>query len=137
MNENADERLRPETGDRSVGELLRQMTEHSRELIHQEVELAKREGRENVDRLRRGAIWLGLAVGPALVGLLCLALAAIDGLAQAIPEWASALIVGAVLLVAAGGMGALAYRRLQQAEVPPRTVQALEDDQTWIREKVT
>ncbi|MFW5875801.1 MAG: phage holin family protein [Myxococcota bacterium] len=131
------EPFRPTEAERSLGELLREMNEHSRELVRQEIELAKRETRDNADRLRRGITWSSMATAPALVALICLALAGIYALGNVLPGWAAALVIAAVLLLAAASLGWLGYRRLRRVEMPPRTGEALEKDQRWAREKLS
>lgn len=131
------EPLRPTEAERSLGELLREMNEHSRDLVRQEIELAKRETRDNTNRLQRGITWSGAATAPALVALICLALAGIYALGDVIPGWAAALVIAAVLLLAAGLLGWLGYRRLRHVEVPPRTGKALRKDQQWAQEKLS
>lgn len=120
MESPRDTRVRLESGDeRSLGELLRELNEHSRRMIHQEVDLAKTEIRENLERSKRGGIWLGAAAVPALVGIVCLALALTHGLGGPWPDWGAALFWAGVMLLVAGGMAFMGKRHIDRVETPP------------------
>src|SRR4051812_49034874 len=91
-------------------------------LVREEAELARVELRHDVTAAKAGAIGFGVAGGGALLGGIFVCLAAMFGLAEAMPMWLAALIVGCVLLAGAG-MFALAGRRaLKEAGPPERTV---------------
>jgi hypothetical protein len=62
--------------------------------------------------------------------------AAVLGLAEAIPAWASALIVGAVLLLVAGGLALAGKSQVKKAvpPVPEEAVASTKDDVRAVKE---
>jgi len=105
----------PDTG---IPDLIRRLTEDSRRLASDEVQLAKLELQDSIHGGVRGVVWtaVGLAVGVvAAVALTVLLVAAIGALIDH-NYWAGALIVGAVELLA----GWLFLRRGVAAIKAPR-----------------
>ena len=100
--------------DRSVSELMRELSEQTTTLVRQELELAKL---EMAEKGKRAGLGVGMFGGAGVVGLYavgaltaCLVLA----LATAMEAWLAALIVAAVY--AARGRGARPVRQVQGAE---------------------
>jgi len=94
-------------------------------LVQEELALAKAELTQKVKHAGFGA---GLFGGGGLFAFFSLALlitAAVLGLAEAVPAWASALIVAAVLLVVAGILAVLGRSQIKQA-VPPVPTEAVD-----------
>lgn len=60
--------------DKGVTDLIAQLTDDSKRLLGDEVRLAKLETAESVHRAGRGALWLGLAFGVAVVMLVAFTL---------------------------------------------------------------
>jgi hypothetical protein len=104
--------------ERSTAELVQQAGEQVSRLVRGEIALARaelvRQGR------RAGAGAGAFAAGALLVlyALGALVLAAVAGLANAVPLWLSALLIGVALLVLAGLL-ALAGRQRFRRTVPP------------------
>lgn len=117
-------RLSGEVSGRSTGELVNDLLELVPRLIRDELALALAEMRE---KGRHAGIGTGLfSVGGvlALYGGAALVAAAVLGLAEALPAWLSALVVGLVLLAVAGVLALLARRQIARA-VPPTPQHAL------------
>jgi hypothetical protein len=111
--------------DRSVTELMRELSEQASALARKEVELAKAEMSIKAKRLGIGA---GAFGGAAMVGLFALgALTAtfILALATAVEPWLAALIVTAAYAAIAGVL-ALTGRQRVQAGTPPMPEQAID-----------
>jgi len=102
----------------SIGELVSQMSEQTSRLVRDEIRLAQRELQQSARHAGIGAGLFGAAGLLALFGALALVAAAIAGLALVLPVWADALVVGAVLLLAAG-IAALAGRGRVKRVPPP------------------
>jgi hypothetical protein len=104
--------------DRSVGELLTDLSDELRRLARAEVQLAMTEGRRKAKRAGRGVGALGAAAVLGLIGLCVLVVSAVLALALVLPGWLAALIVGvgAVLLA---GMAALFGRGSLRRALPP------------------
>ncbi|HUQ33149.1 MAG TPA: phage holin family protein [Pyrinomonadaceae bacterium] len=123
--------------NRSIGELFAELAGDTSTLVRQEVALAKAE-------LTRNAASVGkqvglLAVGGALGYLALLALVAgvIMGLAEVIPAWVSALIVGGVFALIASWLITKALHALKQTDIAPRqTIETLKEDARWMKDQV-
>jgi membrane protein len=118
---------------RSVAELLQQLTEQTTRLAHKEIELAKA---EMAVKGKRIGIGVGAFSGAGLLALLALGAltaAAILGLATAMAGWLAALIVAVVYLAVAGVM-AVVGRSKVQAATPPLPEQAMESVKEDVQE---
>jgi hypothetical protein len=63
--------------------------------------------------------------------------AAVIGLAHALPSWAAALVVGAVVGLVGGALLFKAAYALRETDVTPRqTVETLKEDAQWVKEKM-
>ena len=122
---------RPEgtSDDRSVGELVVDVSERVSILIREEIELAKTEVREKVTKLVQGSI-VGMAAGVfAIVGFALL----VTGIAWLLDDlffsgdvWVGFLIEAAVWFLIAAGAGFFAYRAVR-AGAPPTPELAIEE----------
>jgi hypothetical protein len=121
------------SGQRSVSELLQQLTEQTTRLAQKEIELAKAEMAVKAGRIGIGAGAFSGAGLLALLALGALTTAAILGLATAVDGWLAALIVAAVYLLIAGAM-ALVGRSKVQAATPPLPEQAVESVKEDLKE---
>ncbi len=110
---------------RSVSELLQQLTEQTTRLAQKEIELAKAEMTLKGKRIGLGAGAFSAAGLLALLALGALTAAAILGLATAVEAWLAALIVAAVYLAVAGVL-VLAGRSKVRAGTPPVPEQTIE-----------
>jgi membrane protein len=116
---------RTEPEEKSTAELVRDVSELVPRLVREELTLAKT---ELADKGKHAGVGIGLfgAGGIfAFFGVGVLIAAAVLGLAEAIPAWASALIVGAVLLIIAGVLALVGRSQARQA-VPPLPEQAVD-----------
>ena len=124
--------------DRTVAELLTELSDQTRTLVRQELELAKL---ELTDKGKRAGLGAGLLGGAGIVGLYavgaltaCLILA----LATAVDGWLAALIGAAVYGAVAGVLALIGKSKVQQA-VPPLPEQAAEsvkEDVQWTKTRV-
>jgi hypothetical protein len=121
--------------DRSIAELLTDLTHNLRTLFRQELALARAEFTQNVHEARRGAILiaagaaLAIAGGLTLVAALCLGLVALG-----VPPVAAAFGVAVVLLIGAFLMVRSGRASLSPDRVAPRaTVETLKDNAQLLR----
>ncbi len=128
----------PERGaedERSVGELLRELSAETSTLVRQEVQLAKEELTEKGKQAGKGAGLLGGAavMGLALLGAFTAFLIAV--IALAVPVWLSALIVTVLYGVIAGVLALAGKKALQQAgpAKPEQTIDTLKEDAQWAK----
>ena len=121
---------------RSLGELFAELSQETSTLVRQELALAKAE-------LRQKAVLAGkdigfLVVGGALAyaGLLGILAAIIIVLANVIPWWISAAVVG-VVVVAIGFLLAMSgIRGLRSGDLAPKeTMKTIKEDVQWAKEQ--
>ena len=123
--------------DRSLGELLKQLSEETTRLVHQELELAKAELQQKGKQAGMGASMfggagagaLGLAALGALTACFILALNAI------MPAWLAALIVAVVYGAIAAFLALRGRDKVKQATplVPEQTIETVKEDVEWAK----
>ncbi len=123
--------------ERPVGELLKELSEHTSTLVHQEVELAKL---ELTEKGKRAGIGAGMFGGASLVGLYALGAltaAIVLILATAMTAWVAALIVAAAYGVIAGGLALAGRAQVQKATppVPQQATESVKEDVQWAKAK--
>jgi hypothetical protein len=119
----------PPRDDRSVGELVLDVSERVSILIREEIELAKTEVREKVSKLVQGGV-AGIAAGVfVLMGLAML----MHGIAWLLNDlffedsvWIGFMVEAVFWFVVAAGVGFFAYRAMQ-AGAPPTPDLAIEE----------
>lgn len=126
-------------GGRSLGELLRDLTDETSALVRDEIALAKAEVMDKVMQARSGGALLVAGAIVCFAGLLVVLDAAVYGLARlmgttSLPA-AAALIVGLVTLAIGMGLVLRGRASLQPRNlVPTRTQQSLERDAELVKE---
>ena len=88
--------------DKGLTDLVRQFGDDSKRLVSDEVRLAKLETKVGVHRAGRGALWLGVAFGVAVVSLVAftLAFATLFGRIANGHYWVGALLTAAIEIAA-------------------------------------
>jgi|SRR5215211_3080688 len=129
---------REELSERSVGDLVEQLSQQTATLVRKEMRLAQVELQEKGKRAGTGAGMFGGAGLVALYGVAAVIAAVIMLLATATEPWVSALIVGVVLLAAAGILALLGRRQVEQATPPKpeRAMESIQHDVEHVRERV-
>jgi len=93
---------RPLLADPDVGipDLIRRLTDDSKRLVTDEVQLAKLEAKDSLHRATRGVLWMVLAFGAAVIMLVALTLLLTSLLGRLMDGhmWFGALVTGAVEL---------------------------------------
>ncbi|HEY0515223.1 MAG TPA: phage holin family protein [Thermoanaerobaculia bacterium] len=132
--------------DRSIGQLLKELTQESSTLLKQEVDLAKTEMSEKASRVgaNLGEVAVGGAV--ALLGAIALLLFVINGLAsllskfmsEGIAVWLAPLIVGAILAAIGYSLVKKALANLKHESITPqKTTQSLQENKEWLKQKIS
>ena len=123
--------------DNSLADLARQLSDQTTELVRHEVELAKAELRDKGKRAGIGAGMFGGAGALGLYALGALTAAIIAGIAEALPVWASALIVAALYGAVAGILALRGKKKVQQATppLPEETVQSVKEDVRYTKQR--
>jgi hypothetical protein len=123
--------------ERSVTALLADLVNEIGLLMRHEMALLRTELGETVSRAGRGAAVMAAGGICALGGFLVLLAAAVLGLATVLPPWLSAVIVGAVFVGLGAALLLFGRRRFTaEALAPRRTLNALREDQAWLKERV-
>jgi Flp pilus assembly protein TadB len=121
--------------DASLGELMSQLSSQTSRLFRDEMRLAQKEFQESAKHAGIGAGLLSVAGLLAVFGFAAIVTAGIAALSLAVPVWASALIVAAVLLLAAGVAGLVSKGQVQQASpAPEQTVANVKKDIDEVKE---
>jgi len=133
MAATSDEPLRAE---RSLPELLSQLTGDMTRLFRDEVELAKEELKQEGRKAgRAGAAFGGAAVIALLAGV-GLVLTLGFGLDSFLPTWLAFLIVTIVLGAIAAVLGIQGKNQAQAIEpAPEETIETLKEDAQWLSER--
>ncbi|MFD9962195.1 phage holin family protein [Amycolatopsis sp. NPDC058986] len=116
--------------DRSVGELVSDLTDELKRLVRDELRLAAAELRGKGKHFGRGAGLVGAAGLIAVFGAATLVAAAVLALALVLPGWLAAVIVGAALLLVAGFAGLAGKKQVGRAAppIPEDTVGSVRED---------
>jgi putative superfamily III holin-X len=124
--------------ERSLGDLFSELAGETSTLVRQEVALAQVELTQKATVVGKnvGFLVVGGAVGYA--AMLAVLAAIIIGLSNFIPAWASALLVGAVVGIAAYLLITKALAALKNTDLAPRqTVETLKEDAQWLKNQVS
>ncbi|MGN2639454.1 phage holin family protein [Nocardia takedensis] len=127
---------RPDADERSISQLVDDATTQMTRLVRDEIRLARWEVQEKAGGMARGIGVAGAGALLALYGGIALVAAAVFALALVLPEWASALIVGAALLALGGVLALIGKRTVTEAAppVPTDTAGAVREDWAAVRE---
>jgi Putative Actinobacterial Holin-X, holin superfamily III len=128
----------PEQGDLRewpLSELLKQLSEETTRLVHQEIELAKAELTQKGKQAGMGA---GMFGGAGVVGFLALAALTtcfILALDIVLPAWLAALIVAVVYGAIAAVLVLRGRDKIKQAAppVPEQTIETVREDVQWAK----
>jgi uncharacterized membrane protein YqjE len=124
----------PDGDDRSLGQVVSDLSGDLSTLMKQEIELAKVELKSEVGKVGKGAGMLG---GAGLAGwfvLLFLSLALMFLLDNWLPVEAAALITTGVWAVIAAVLALIGRKQLQQANPQlPKTQETLKEDVQWAK----
>jgi xanthine/uracil permease len=132
--------------ERSITQLLRELSYEVSTLLRQELALAKAEVSEAAARLasRLAAMVVGgvlaLAGALALVAALCVGAAVLLArwVPPAVADWLGPAVIGLVLTLIGYGRVRSALNRLKHDQLAPRkTTQTLQENKAWLKAKIT
>lgn len=99
------------------------------DLVRNEIEQLKQ---ELIDKAKHAGVGIGLLVAAGAMLFFALGVfiaAAILGLATVLPAWASALIVGGIILLIAASLIAIGINQLKQGNpTPQKTIDSVQED---------
>lgn len=122
----------------SLAQLFNSLIADAQLLIRREIDLARTELRQEVDKMRQGAILLGAGLVLALIGLNFLIamfaelLVVFGGLAY----WTAYLIVGGGVALIGAIVIYVGIQRFQEVNpVPEETIDSVRKDVSWLKEQ--
>jgi uncharacterized membrane protein YqjE len=121
--------------DQSLGELLKQLSQETTRLVHQELELAKAELSQKGKQAGTGAGMFGGAGALGLAALGALTACFILALDAVMPAWLAALVVAVVYGVIAFVLVRQGQARIRRATppVPEQTIETVKEDVEWAK----
>jgi hypothetical protein len=125
----------PLKDDRSLGELFSELSRETSALVRQEVALAKTELSEKATRVGRNVGYVAMGGALAYAGVLTIIAAIVIILANAgMPSWASALLVGVVVLATGyiftqKGLATLGHEQM----APTQTIDTMKENAQWVK----
>ena len=123
------------TDDRSVGDLLKELSEQTSTLVRQELDLAKAEMSEKGKQAGTGAGMFGGAGLFGLLALIALTACLVMALDRVMVDWLAALVVAAAYAAIAGALALQGRNKVREAApaVPEQTRETLKEDVEWAK----
>jgi uncharacterized membrane protein YqjE len=136
---------REKDDQRSLGQILKELSSETSTLLRQEVDLAKTEMSEKASRVgsNLGSVAVGGAV--AFLGALALLTAVVAGLISLLDQfidlevavWLAPLLVGIALAAVGYGLIKKALETLKRESLTPRrTTESLQENKEWLKSKI-
>jgi len=124
----------PAGDDRSIGQIIGDVTHDLSTLVRQELDLAKTEVKSEAARAGKGAgLLAGAGVG-AHLALIFISLAIVFVLSRVMPIDLAALIVGVVWAIVAAVLASSGRKNLKAVEPGlPATTETIKEDAQWLK----
>ncbi len=124
-----------QTGDASVGALVKEVTTHVSTLVRAEIELAKTEITVEARRAVQGSIFFVLAAVIALFSLFYFFFAVAEALNLIWPsqQWAGYAVTFALMLLIAGVTGLVGFLKVRRIRKPERTIETARESVEVLR----
>ena len=124
--------------ERSLGDLFAELAGETGTLVRQEVALAQTEMTHKATRAGKNVGYLVVGGAVAYAAALAITAGIIILLAQFIPAWLSAVLVGLAISGAAYFMISSALAELRKTDPMPRnTIETIKEDAKWLKKEVT
>lgn len=124
----------PEKTDRSIGQLVSELTQELRTLLRQEMDLFTVEMKEKLSKAAKDAVAIGVGGVFIYSGFLVLLAAMVLGAATFLPDWGAALLVATVFIVLGFVLVQKGRKDLKQMEVKPeQTAESLKETAQWAK----
>jgi len=119
--------------DRSLGEVIKDITTHTQMLVRGEVELIKT---ETVEKAKLAGKYAAMGAGAAIFAVVALVLLGhtiAQGLDAVMPDWAAYLITTALFLGVAAVLGLMAKKGFANTDLAPTDgVEHAKEDVKWV-----
>jgi Putative Actinobacterial Holin-X, holin superfamily III len=124
-----------EAGD--LRRLLADVVDHTRTLLHLEVELAKQEARRALAAVRRGLLLGAVGAVLSLLALGVLVTALVAGLATVWPVWLAAAVVAIAMALLGAGLMLAAGKALRGESLKPKaTLETIRETRQWLKARI-
>ena len=128
-----DDLYRGSNGKKSVGQLVKEISEDFSTLIRKEIDLAKQELGSSVAAKAQGIVIILIAASFAFFALIFLLLALRDGLDTFLWTWVADLATALVLILIGTGAVLFARRKLATPIKADLTRQTVKEDIEWAK----
>ncbi len=137
--------MQPVRDERSLGQILKDLTSETSTLLRQEVELAKTEMSEKATKVGTNVGEMAVGGAVAFLGAMALLFAMIYGLTALLDQfmslrvaiWLAPLLVGLALAGLGYSMIKKALETLRHEGIAPtKTTQSLQENKEWLKSKI-
>lgn len=126
----------PVQGERSVGELVKELARETQTLIRQEFQLARVEATEKAAKAGRGAGFAAAGGFVAYAGFLALVAALGFLLGSFMPNWIGFLVAGVLVLLSGYALVQKGLGILRSTDFSfDRTAETLQEDKLWMKQE--
>jgi len=129
----------PQPAAPSLMALLGGILNDAKDLLVQELTLARLEGQDELRQIKTAALLLGIGIGVSTVGGMLLSLMLVHMLVAYtdVPLWGCYGIVGSVVAVLGGVLLAAGTHKAEEIDVLPQTVETMKENAQWLTEQMT
>jgi hypothetical protein len=128
-----DDLYRGADGKKSVGQLVKEISEDFSTLIRKEIDLAKQELGSSVAAKTKGIASIVIAAAFGLFALIFLLLAVRDGLSTFLWTWVADLVTALILILIGAGAVLFARKKLATPIKADLTKQTVKEDIEWAK----
>ena len=121
----------------SIPALIRGLLDDARDLIREELQLARAEIREEISRIQSAVIAFAVAAAIGLMGAMLLSVAIGGAIAYFLrwPPWAGYGVTAILFLAAGWGLCLYARARLKAVRAMPETTDTIKENLAWMQNK--
>jgi hypothetical protein len=119
--------------------LLGGILNDAKDLLVQQLTLARLEGQDELRQIKTAALLLGIGIAVSTVGGMLLSLMLVHMLVAYtdVPLWGCYGIVGSVVAVLGGVLLAAGTHKAEEIDVLPQTVETMKENAQWLTEQMT
>lgn len=129
--------MEPQARERSLTDLVGEISGDIQRLIRDEVRLARVEFTQNLQEAAVGFAGLAVAAAMAYLGVAFTGVAVFFAIFLAIPGWAAGLAVAVGFFILAALAFVVGRQRLRPSRLrPEQTIESLEEDREWLERHV-
>jgi len=129
----------PQPAAPSLMALLGGILNDAKDLLVQQLTLARLEGQDELRQIKTAALLLSIGIAVSTVGGMLLSLMLVHMLVAYtdVPLWGCYGIVGSVVAVLGGVLLAAGTHKAEEIDVLPQTVETMKENAQWLTEQMT